>query len=59
MITAINGHLGQTKRDIGRPIWYRSFGEILKHMKRTPISGLMGDPKFSQNYAKRLETVPC
>ena len=23
------------------------------------VSGLMGDPKFSQNYAKRLETVPC
>ena len=46
MNTASNGGLGSAKRNNARTIWYSSFEETIKHMKRTPISGLLGDPQI-------------
>ena len=59
MNTASNKHLSSAKRDTARPVLCSSFGEIVKHKKRNPISGPLGDAKLSQNYPKRLKTVPC
>ena len=56
--TAKHEYLESTKHDNARPIWYSSFGEIFKHMKRSPVFGLLGDTNFWQKYAKPLKTVP-
>ena len=67
MNTESNGNLGSAKRNNARTIWYSSFEEIIKHMKRTPISGLLGDPqilaklcKTTKNCATRtlLKAIP-
>ena len=56
--TAKHEYLESTKHDNARPIWYSSFGEIFKHIMRSPIFGLLGDTNFWQMYAKPLKTVP-
>ena len=52
MNTASNGSSESTKRNNARTIWYSGFEEIIKHMRRTPISGLLGDPKILAKLCK-------
>ena len=52
MKTASNGGLGSAEHNNARTIWYSSFEEIIKHMKRTPISGLLGDPQILAKLCK-------
>ena len=44
--TANKEGLGPTKCDNVRPIWCSSFGEIVKHMKRTSDFWAIGDPQI-------------
>ena len=55
MNTASKGGLGSAKRNNARTIWYSSFEEIIKHMKRTSISGLLGDPQILAKLCKKTK----
>ena len=57
MNPASNGSLRPAKHHNAHPVWYSSFKKIVKHMKRNPIFGLLGDPDFSQIQAKRQKTA--
>ena len=46
------------KGDYARQIWYSSLGDIIKHMMRTPIFGLLGEHNFSSNHPKGLKAAP-
>ena len=46
------------KGDYARQNWYSSLGDIIKHMMRTPIFGLLGEHNFSSNHPKRLKAAP-